>query len=142
MTEEQNTNTENPVEEEQGSSPVFEEFQNLGLELAGAFKTLWDHDDSIRLRHELRDGFTELGRQFDTAIQSASESATAQQFGEQIRETVDRARESDVAGKIEEGVLTGLRELNAQVSHFVDSVESTEAEEAEAEADPETDGEA
>ena len=62
---------------------------------------------------------------------------THQQFGEQIKETVDRARESDVAGKVEEGVLMGLRELNAEVSRFVDSVESTETAEAEAEADPE-----
>ena len=142
MTEDQNTNAESPAEEEQGTSPVFEEFQALGLELAGAFKTLWDHDDSVRLRHELRDGFTELGRQFDTAIQSASESETAQQFGEQIKETVDRARESDVAGKIEEGVLAGLRELNTQVSRFVDSVESTETAEAETEPNPETEAEA
>ncbi len=46
-------------------------------------------------------------------------------------------RESDVSGKIEEGVLAGLRELNTQVSHFVDSAESTEAAEAEAETEAE-----
>jgi DNA-binding GntR family transcriptional regulator len=142
MTEDQNTNAESPIEEEQGTSPVFEEFQALGQELAGAFNALWDHEDSVKLRHELRDGFTELGRQFDTAIQSASESQAAQQFGEQIRETVDRARESDVASKVEEGVLLGLRELNAQVSRFVNSIESTEAAEAEAEAEADLESEA
>ena len=139
MTEDQNTTPESPVEEEQKTSPVFEEFQSLGQGLASAFKTLWDHDDSVRLRHELRDGFTELGRQFDAAIQSASESEAAQQFGEQIKDTVDRARESDVAGKVEEGVLMGLRELNNQISRFVTSIESTGA--AEAEAEPETEAE-
>ena len=139
MTEDQNTTPESPVEEEQKTSPVFEEFQSLGQGLASAFKTLWDHDDSVRLRHELRDGFTELGRQFDAAIQSASESEAAQQFGEQIKDTVDRARESDVAGKVEEGVLMGLRELNNQISRFVTSLESTGA--AEAEAEPETEAE-
>lgn len=139
MTEDQNTTPESPVEEEQKTSPVFEEFQSLGQGLASAFKTLWDHDDSVRLRHELRDGFTELGRQFDAAIQSASESEAAQQFGEQIKDTVDRARESDVAGKVEEGVLVGLRELNNQISRFVTSLESTGA--AEAEAEPETEAE-
>jgi len=141
MTEEQNSGTESPGKEEQDSSPIFDEFQALGQELAAAFKTLWDHQDSRRLRQELHEGFTELGRQIDTAIQSAQESEAAQQFGVQIKETVERARESDIASKVEEGVLTGLRELNTQISKFVRSVEPSDAAQEGPEVDPETEAE-
>jgi hypothetical protein len=126
MTEDQNeTNNEAPAEEKSAGHQVFEEFQSLGSELALAFKAMWEHDDSRKLRQELRTGFSELGRQVDSAMQTAQESETAQQFGEQVKDTVDKARESDLAAKMEEGVLTGLRELNTEISKFVSSIDTS-----------------
>jgi hypothetical protein len=125
MTEDQNGTTDEAAAEEKSTGhQVFEEFQSLGGELALAFKAMWEHDDSRKLRQELRTGFTELGRQVDSAIQTAQESETAQQFGEQVKDTVDKARESDLAAKMEEGVVTGLRELNTEISKFVNSIDS------------------
>ena len=60
----------------------------------------------------MEDGFVELGHQVETAVKSAQESEAAKQFSEQVKETMDKARESDVAAKLEEGLVTGLRELN------------------------------
>jgi hypothetical protein len=40
-----------------------------------------------------------------------------------------KARETDVAGKVEEGLLTGLRELNAELNKLVRSLQGEEGEE-------------
>lgn len=126
MTEEERA-TDSPSEESSASG-LFEELDTLGHELATAFKALWESEDSRRARQELQDGFVELGRQIDAAVRSVQESEASRQLGEQVKDAVDKARETDVVGKVEEGLLVGLRELNAQLSQWVDSLQASEAE--------------
>lgn len=118
------------TEEQKQDSAVFDELDALGKQLSTAVKTLWESEDSRKLRQDLREGFAELGRQLDTAIQSARESEATQEFSDQVRETMDKARESDLAGKLEQGLVSGLRELNEELSKLVRSLEEKEAPQA------------
>jgi hypothetical protein len=139
MTEEQKATSQSRTETPE--SEVLDELQQLGHQLTTAIKALWESEESRSLRREIGEGFAELGKQLDTAIKSAQESDAAKQFSEQVKETVDRARESDVAGKLKAELVVGLRELNTHLSKMVDSMESPAAAEAvaetEAEAEPE-----
>jgi len=139
MTEEEKATDRRPNGESTGSG-LFEELDTLGHELATAFKALWESEDSRRVRQELQDGFVELGRQIDAAVRSVQESDASRQLGEQVKEAVGKARETDVVGKVEEGLLVGLRELNAQLSQWVDSLQG-EAEKAETKAETEAQAE-
>lgn len=123
MAEEQKTD-QTPAGEQRPESQLLGEIQSLGKQLALAVKALWDSDDSRKLRQEIGEGFSELGRQLDDAVKSAQESEAAKQFSEQVKETVDKARESDLAGKLEEGLTTGLRQLNQQLSQVARSFEA------------------
>jgi hypothetical protein len=123
MTEEQK-----PAEEQQAGDQLVDELQSLGHQLVTAVKALWDSEESRKLRQEIGDGFVKLGHQLDEAIKSAQESEAGQEFKESVKETVDKARESDVAGKVQENLVTGLQKLNAELGKMVDSLE--EAEEA------------
>jgi hypothetical protein len=114
-------------EEQKKESSILDEFEALGQQLASAVKALWESDESRSLRQDLRDGFVELGRQLDTAVKSAQESDAAKEFGDQIRETVDKARQSDLAGKLEEGLVSGLRDLNAEISKLVGSMQEKDS---------------
>jgi hypothetical protein len=126
MTEEQK-----PAEEQQAGDQLVDELQSLGHQLVTAVKALWDSEESRKLRQEIGDGFVKLGHQLDEAIKSAQESEAGQEFKESVKETVDKARESDVAGKVQENLVTGLQKLNAELGKMVDSLEETEeAEEA------------
>jgi uncharacterized coiled-coil DUF342 family protein len=120
MTEEQT-----PTEEPQKGDQLVDELQSLGQQLVTAVKALWDSEDSRKLRQEIGDGFVELGHQLDEAIKSAQESEAAQEFKESVKETVDKARESDVAGKVQQNLVTGLQKLNAELGKVVDSLEET-----------------
>lgn len=122
------------TEEQKPSSEILDELEALGQQLATAVKSLWESEDSRKLRQEIGEGFAELGRQIDTAVKSAQESEAVQQFEEQVKDTVDKARESDIAGKLEQGLATGLRELNEQISKLVGSPEEKPEAEPEGES--------
>jgi uncharacterized membrane protein YccC len=123
MTEEQRSKG---TESAQGSSDVLDELQALGEQLSAAVKALWESEDSRKLRRDIGQGFVDLGQQLDEAVKSAQESESAKQFARQVRDTMDKARETDVAGKVEEGLVAGLRELNEQLSKLVGSLEQRE----------------
>jgi hypothetical protein len=142
MTEEQTPGTEEQVD----SSEILDELHSLGQQLATAVKSLWESDESRKLRRDIEKGFVELGHQVETAVESARESDPAKQFSEQVKDTMEKARESEIPTKMEDYLVTGLRELNTQVSKMVSSLASsgTAAAEpaAEPEAEPEADSEA
>jgi hypothetical protein len=131
------------TEEHKPGSDLVTELHALGQQLSTAIKALWESEDSRQLRKEIGEGFTEVGRQVNLAVKSAQESEAGQQFSEQMREAMDRARESDLTAELEEGLATGLRELNRGIARLISSLEpAAPAEEApqsesEIEAEPE-----
>lgn len=136
MSEEQKTTNEAPAKET-ADSEILDELQALGAQLVTTVKSLWESEESRKLRKEIGDGFVELGQQIDTAVKSTQESEAAKQFSEQVKETVEQARQSDVVDKVQEGLLTGLRELNAELSKMAGSLEPKGKAEAEPETKPE-----
>ena len=122
------------TEEKKPGGEIVDELHALGEQLVTAVKALWDSDDARKVRQEIGDGFVELSQQVDEAIQKTKESEATKEFETKVKETVDKARESDVAGQVQEGLVTGLRQLNDEMSKWVGSltpVEEPAAEEAE-----------
>jgi hypothetical protein len=111
-------------EEQKPRSNFVDELEDLGSQLITAVKAMWESEESRNLRQEIGDGFVDLGQKLDEAIKSAQESEAAQQFTDQVRETVEKARESDLAGTVQENLTTGLQQLNAELSKLVTSLES------------------
>ena len=122
------------TEEKKPGGEIVDELHALGEQLVTAVKSLWDSDDARKVRQEIGDGFVELSQQVDEAIQKTKESEATKEFEAKVKETVDKARESDVAGQVQDGLVTGLRQLNEEMSKWVGSltpVEEPTAEEAE-----------
>jgi hypothetical protein len=138
MTEEKTPGTEEQAsgtDERVSGSEILDELHSLGQQLATTVKSLWESEDSRKLRRDIEEGFVELGHQVETAVESARESEAAKQFSEQVKDTMEKARESEIPTKMEDYLVTGLRELNTQVSKMVSSLESSETAEPEPEAD-------
>jgi len=123
------------TEEQKLDSQVMDELHSLGNQLVTAIRSLWDSDDSRKLRKEIGDGFVELGKQIDEAVKSAQDSEAAKEFKGQIKDTMDKARESDVAGQVERNLVAGLQQLNAERSKFVDSIDAAKTSPAKAEGE-------
>jgi plasmid replication initiation protein len=125
------------TEEKETKSEILGELESLSQQLVTAVKSLWDSEDSRKLRQEIGDGFSELGRQLDQAVKSAQESEAAKEFRVQVKETMDKAREADVAQKVEQGLVDGLRALNQELSKLVGPSGDKQAEAAKPEDEPE-----
>lgn len=137
MTDEQTTDNSAPAEEQKPEGQVLKELQSLGQQLATAIKSLWESEESQKLRQEIGDGVVRLGQQIESAVKSAQESESAKKFGEQVKGTVEKARETDLVTKLEHGLITGLQDLNKQVSKWVDSMETQPTEVEEPKDEPE-----
>ena len=126
MTEEKTPGGEAPTGKGGSSSEILDELESLGQRLATAVKSLWESNESRKLRQDLEKGFVELGRQVETAVKSARESEAGKQFSEQVKETMDKARESDLATKLEKGLVSGLQGLNDQLTRMVGTLQEEE----------------
>lgn len=111
------------TEEKKPTNDILDELEALGQQLSTALKTLWESEESRKLREDLRQGFVQLGQEIDEAVKTAQDSEAAKQFGEQVKDTMEKARRSDIASKVEEGLATGLRKMNEELSKIVDSLE-------------------
>jgi uncharacterized protein YPO0396 len=129
-------------EEQKSGSELMDELDSLGKQLVAAVKSLWDSDESRQLRQEIGDGFVQLGQQVDDAIKTAQESETAQEFKAQVQETVDKARESDVAGRLQDNLVSGLHQLNTELGKLVTSMDAADEAADEPVAGTEEEGEA
>jgi hypothetical protein len=111
-------------EEQKPTSDVLDELKLFGQQLGSAVKSVWDSDESRNLRKEISDGLAEAVREMDKAVKTVQESDAAKEFSQQVRGTVDKARESDIADKIEQGLVAGLRDLNTELSKLLSSWET------------------
>ena len=111
-------------EEKKPSSDVLDELKLFGQQLGTAFKSLWDSEESRNLRKEISEGLTEAVREMDKAVKNVQDSEAAKEFGEQVRGTVDKARQSDIAGQVQQGLVAGLRDLNTELSKLLSSWET------------------
>ena len=111
-------------EEQKPTSDVLDELRLFGQQLGSAVKSLWDSDESRNLRKEISDGLAEAVQEMDKAVKDVRESDAAKDFGQQVRGTVDKARESDIVGQIQQGLVTGLRDLNAELGKLLSSRET------------------
>ncbi len=125
-------------EEQKPTGDVLEELKLFGQQLGSAVKSLWESEESRNLRQEISEGLNEAVREMDKAVKNVQASDAAKDFSEQVRGSVDKARESDVVGQIQKGLVTGLRDINAEIGKLINSWETKKpAEPAEPPA-PET----
>ena len=125
-------------EEQKPTGDVLDELKLFGQQLGTAVKSLWDSDESRNLRKEISDGLAEAVQEMDKAVKEVRESDAAKEFGQQVRGTVDKARESDITGQIQQGLVSGLRGLNTELGKLLNSWEAKKPAEPPAPPDAET----
>jgi len=105
--------TEEKLNQEKPAGDLSEELKRLGLQLGEAAKAAWESESSRNMQTQLREGLAEMTRQLDAATKKIAEREETLRLRAQAQRVVETARHSDVAGELQEGLLTGLREMNA-----------------------------
>jgi hypothetical protein len=111
--------SEGNLNQEKPTSDLAEELKRLGQQLGVAAKAAWESESSRNMQTQLRDGLAEMARQLDGTAKKIAESEEAATLRAQAERVVESARKSDVASELQEGLLTGLREMNAALEKAI-----------------------
>lgn len=96
-----------------------DELRRLGRQLAEAAKAAWESEPSRHAQTQLREGLADMTRQLEEAARKVQTSEESQKLRQQAERVVESARKSDVAEEMRQGLLTGLRDLNAALEKAV-----------------------
>lgn len=114
---------------------LFAELNQMGQKLGAAMQAAWESPKRKDLSEEVQEGLTEFSKQVDAAIKTARES----KLGEEVRETaekvVDEVRQSKVLDEIRDGLITGLKQVNAQLDKLLGRMTAKPADAPDAAAE-------
>ena len=103
--EEKNEETREEPAPEEGE--LLSEMERLGRELGRSLQDAWDSDERKELESELTRGLDAAGKQITRMAREASETEAAQEI---------KQGASSVGREIHQGLLSGLRLLNRELS--------------------------
>lgn len=97
-----------------------DEFRNLGNNLLGALRSLWDSPERKRLTEELESNLNELSATLRKEVESFNESPTAQRLKEDVGTLHGKVRvEIDESG-VKDDILAALRTANNELSKVIE----------------------
>ncbi|HMP39112.1 MAG TPA: hypothetical protein PKA05_01920, partial [Roseiflexaceae bacterium] len=99
-----------------------------------AFRAVLESERAQQLRRDLSSGTREIVEQLRKALESAKTDPRVQQAEERGKQAIHTAGESKVVQDLQEVVVTGLTQINAQLRRIVSELEK----EREAGANPDT----
>jgi len=116
--------TPNPQSgQDKDSSELVKELREMGQQLETAFRTAIESERAKQLQKDIVGGVRELAGQVQSAVKTLQENPRVQQAEQRGRQAVEQARESKVVQDIQETIVSGLAQLNAQLRKVVDRLE-------------------
>jgi len=106
-----------------------QELRHLGKQLGQTATAAWGSETSRTVRSQIGDALNEMVQQLDAAAKKISSHEETQKLRQQAERVVDSVRESEIREEIQEGLLTGLKELNTQLEKVVKKLDQQESEE-------------
>ena len=109
-----------------------EEFRNLGNNLLGALRSVWDSPERKRLTEELESNLKELSDTLRNEVETFNDSATGQRLRDDVASLHGKVRSEIDHSGAKEDLLAALRAANRELSKVIerwsDSAESAAAE--------------
>jgi len=109
-----------------------EEFRNLGNNLLGALRSVWDSPERKRLTEELESNLKELSDTLRNEVETFNDSATGQRLRDDVASLHGKVRSEINNSGAKEDLLAALRAANRELSKVIerwsDSAESAAAE--------------
>ena len=114
-----------PIEEEAPgaakaghTTDLVEEFKRLGRQFGDTVQAAFNSDEARRMETELRAGMRTFADEVERAFREAKDSPAATRMKEEATGMKDRVESGDMARKAQEGVVSGLRWLSAELERL------------------------
>lgn len=119
----ENTSPNNNPQSGPDSSDLMKELREMGQQLETAFRTAVQSERAKQLQQDIVGGVRELAGQVQSAVKTMQADPRVQQAEQRGRQAVEQARESKVVQDIQETIVSGLAQLNAQLRKVVDRLD-------------------
>ena len=110
--------------QDKDSPDLLRELREMGQQLETAFRTAVESDRAKQLQRDIVGGVRELAGQVQSAVKSLQTDPRVQQAEQRGRQAVEQARESKVVQDIQETIVSGLGQLNAQLRKVVERLDN------------------
>ncbi|MER2599755.1 MAG: hypothetical protein ABTQ73_09565 [Caldilineales bacterium] len=121
-----------------GSDPtILQEINHLGQKVATAVQTLWESGERHKAEEEVRKALRMAGERIDQAAETMRSNSVAKDIQNQATRAADAVQKNDVTQQVRQGLFSGLRRLNEELTEFLNknrADETRSAGEAAAEA--------
>jgi hypothetical protein len=103
---------EEVTEAKKNAGELGEEFKRFGQQLGDTVTAAWESDEGRNIRNQIGDALKEMAQQLESVTKKVASREETQKLRSQAEQLVDSVRQSEVAEELQEGLLTGLKELN------------------------------
>ena len=131
---EENTTTP-PIEEtvegaKSETTAILDEFGKLGNKVAAAFHTAWESEERKKADDEIRKALRMAGERMDEIAVDVRKSEVTKDLQTQATKTFDAVQNSEVTKKAKQGLLSGLKRLNDELTGLLDKSTAENAADA------------
>jgi ElaB/YqjD/DUF883 family membrane-anchored ribosome-binding protein len=92
-----------------------EEFRNLGENLVGLLRAVWESPERQDLQQEIESGINQLNNTVKTEMDSFSESPTGQRLKSDVQAVNEKIRSGETQEKIRDELLQALKTINDEL---------------------------
>lgn len=118
-----------PTEATDGVKPdVAEELRKVGLQLADAFRSMWNSQERQKLEAEMREGMQNLASEVDKVMREIREGTASQKLREEAAELRTQVESGEFGRKARTVALDGLRWLSEELGRLADQFTPTQKE--------------
>jgi ATP/maltotriose-dependent transcriptional regulator MalT len=119
-------------EREKDAADLEKELREMAQQIGAAFRAVLESERAQQLRKDLSSGTREIAEQLRKALETAQSDPRVQQAEERGKNAIHQAGESKFVQDLQEVVVNGLTQINAQLRRVVSELEKERDEAAAA----------
>jgi hypothetical protein len=119
---------------ESATTQIMNELSQLGHKVTAAVQTIWDSEERHKAEEEIRKALKMAGERIDHVAEDLRKSDVTKDVQSQATRAAEAVQKSEVTRQVREGLLTGLRRINEELSEFLDKSKAEQAAKSAGEA--------
>lgn len=102
------------------TTAILDEFGKLGTKVTAAFHTAWESEERKKADDEIRKALRMAGDRMDVFAEDVRKSEITKDLQTQATKTIDAVQKSEVTKKARQGLLSGLKRLNDELTSLLE----------------------
>lgn len=119
----QDQNAQQSKDQSKDTPDLMNELREMGQQFEALFRAAVENDRTKQLRRDLSGGVRELTSQVRDTVKTVQSNPQIQQAEERGRQAFNQAQQSKIAQDVQETMVAGIAQLNAQLRKLVGRVE-------------------